>query len=71
MPEAPTLILLPSPPASRDAPGVARTDDGDPIVLGLSLTRRAALAARRAGYGQVFLLAGNGDAAPGFEAIPD
>ena len=51
--------------------GVARADDGDPIVLGLSLTRRAALAARRAGYGQVFLLAGNGAATPGVAAIPD
>jgi 1L-myo-inositol 1-phosphate cytidylyltransferase / CDP-L-myo-inositol myo-inositolphosphotransferase len=71
MPEAPTLILVPSPPASRGAAGVARADDGDPIVLGLSLARRAALAARRAGYGQVFLLAGNGAATPGVAAIPD
>ena len=31
-----------------------------PIILGLSLIQRAALAARRAGYRQVFLLGGAG-----------
>src|SRR5262249_18013840 len=28
--------------------------DGDPSILGLSLTRRAVLTARRAGYAQIF-----------------
>ena len=70
-PEAPKLVLLPARLASLNAAGVARADDGDPMILGLSLTRRAVLAARRAGYDQVFLLAGNGRATPGVAAIPD
>jgi phosphatidylglycerophosphate synthase len=71
MREAPILILLASPPAPLNAAGVARADDGDSMILGLSLTRRAVLAARRAGYGQVFLLARNGSATPGVAAIPN
>jgi 1L-myo-inositol 1-phosphate cytidylyltransferase / CDP-L-myo-inositol myo-inositolphosphotransferase len=68
MPEVPILILLASPPASLDASGVTRTHD--PIILGLSLTRRTVLTARRAGYGKVFLLAANGHATPGIAAVP-
>jgi 1L-myo-inositol 1-phosphate cytidylyltransferase / CDP-L-myo-inositol myo-inositolphosphotransferase len=56
MPEPPILVLLAPSPASADAGDVARGPDGDPIILGLNLIQRAALAARRAGYGQVFLL---------------
>ena len=58
MSEAPILILLAPSAASPEAADVARGPDGDPIILGLSLIQRAALAARRAGYGQVFLLGG-------------
>ncbi len=65
MPKAPILILLAFSPAPPDATGVARAADGEPMILGLSLTRRAVLAARRAAYGQVFLLAGNASATPG------
>ena len=60
MPEAPILILLAPSSASAGAPDVARGPDGDPIILGLSLIRRAALAARRAGYAKVLLLGGKG-----------
>ena len=60
MPEAPILILLAPSAASPEATGIARGPDGDPVVLGLSLIQRTALAAHRAGYGQVFLL-GSGD----------
>ena len=56
MSEAPILILLAAFRGLAWRGGVARGPDGDPIILGLSLVRRAALAARRAGYGQVFLL---------------
>ncbi len=43
----------------------------DTVILGLSLTRRAALAAQRAGYRQVFLLGGHGPATPGVTPISD
>jgi 1L-myo-inositol 1-phosphate cytidylyltransferase / CDP-L-myo-inositol myo-inositolphosphotransferase len=72
MPEAPVLILLLRPSAA--SPGAAdmpRGPDGDPIILGLSLIERAALAARRAGYGQVFLLGAKDPAPPGASAIAD
>ena len=48
-----------------------RGPDGDPIILGLSLIQRAALAARRAGYGQVFLLGAKGPTPFGAAAIAD
>jgi 1L-myo-inositol 1-phosphate cytidylyltransferase / CDP-L-myo-inositol myo-inositolphosphotransferase len=57
----PTLVLLPGP----EAAGAAREQGGERVVLGLSLIRRAVLAARRAGYGQVFVLSTNADAATG------
>ena len=53
MPEAPILVLLASSAASPGAADVPRGPDRDPIILGLSLIQRAALAARRAGYGGV------------------
>jgi 1L-myo-inositol 1-phosphate cytidylyltransferase / CDP-L-myo-inositol myo-inositolphosphotransferase len=71
MPEAPILILLPASLASFNAAAVAPAHDGEPMILGLSLTRRAVLAAQRAGYAQVFLLAANGHVAPGVAAVPD
>jgi phosphatidylglycerophosphate synthase len=62
MPGAPNLVLLPS---------VASVDTtGDPSILGLSLARRTVLAARRAGYGQVFLLSPD-HPAPGTEPVAD
>jgi phosphatidylglycerophosphate synthase len=57
------LVLLPAP--------AARPQDADPKVLGLSLIRRAVLAARRAGYGRVFLLTGDGAETAGAAAIAD
>jgi phosphatidylglycerophosphate synthase len=69
MHSAPILILLPAPLAS--SVGVARAQDGERVILGLSLARRADLAARRAGYGGVFLLPANADATAGSASIPD
>ena len=70
MPEPPILILLASPVASSEAANIARGPEGDPVILGLSLIQRTVLAARRAGYGQVFLLGGNVRGTPG-AAIAD
>jgi 1L-myo-inositol 1-phosphate cytidylyltransferase / CDP-L-myo-inositol myo-inositolphosphotransferase len=70
MPEAPILILLTPSTTWADAGDVARGPHGDPILLGLRLIQRAALAARRAGYGQVFLLGAKGFTT-GAAAIPD
>ena len=41
------------------------------MILGLSLSQRAVLAARRAGYAKVFLLGGNGRSANGTAAVAD
>jgi phosphatidylglycerophosphate synthase len=71
MPESPILILLAPSVASPGAANIARAPDGDPTVLGLSLIQRAALAARRADYAQVFLLAAQGVTAPGMAAVAD
>jgi phosphatidylglycerophosphate synthase len=71
MPLAPILVLLAPSPASRGTAGIPRGPDGDPIILGLSLIQRAALAARRAGYGQVFLLGAKGPTPPGAAATAD
>ena len=71
MPESPILILLTSSEASPGMVEVARGPDGDPIILGLSLVQRAALAARRAGYGQILLLGAKGAPTPGAAAIAD
>ena len=70
MSEAPILILLGCSAASAGA-GDARGQDGDMTILGLSLVRRAILAARRAGYGQVLLLRGNDRGTLGPAAIAD
>ncbi len=71
MPEAPILILLGPSTASLETAGVRRGPNGDPIILGLSLTRRTALAAHRAGYGQVFLFGAKGPATAGAAALAD
>src|SRR5882757_2919805 len=66
MPGAPNLVLLPS-AASVDTSDL-QLRGGDPSILGLSLVRRTVLAARRAGYGQVFFLSRD-HAAPGTDTI--
>jgi phosphatidylglycerophosphate synthase len=71
MPEPPILVLLAPRVASPEAANLAPGPEGDPIILGLSLSQRAVLAARRAGYGQVFLLGGKGPPAAGVGAIAD
>jgi phosphatidylglycerophosphate synthase len=71
MPEPPILILLAPRVASADASDVERAPEGDPVILGLSLSQRAVLAARRAGYAKVFLLGGNGRSANGTAAVAD
>jgi 1L-myo-inositol 1-phosphate cytidylyltransferase / CDP-L-myo-inositol myo-inositolphosphotransferase len=69
IPATPNLILLPS-VASLDAFDT-QIRDGDPSVLGLTLTRRTVMAARRAGYGQIFFLARDRGAPPGTTMIVD
>jgi 1L-myo-inositol 1-phosphate cytidylyltransferase / CDP-L-myo-inositol myo-inositolphosphotransferase len=71
MPGAPILVLLPAPHAPTEAAGDARERDGERVILGLSLIRRAVLAARRAGYGQVFILSANVDRTAGAAEAPD
>jgi len=66
---APLLILLPAPLASSAA--LAQAQDGERVILGLSLARRAELAALRAGYGGVFLLSANADPAAGSASVRD
>src|SRR5258708_8071694 len=69
IPAAPNLILLPS-VAALDASD-AQIRDGDPSVLGLTLTRRTVLVARRAGYGQIFFLARDRGGPPGTTMVAD
>lgn len=69
IPAAPILVLLPS-AASRDASGL-RTPHDETSILGLSLTGRTVLAARRAGYGQIFFLAQDRAGPPDTTTIPD
>ena len=71
MPEAPVLVLLAASAASPGATGVAPGLDRDPVILGLSLVQRTALAAHRAGYAQVFLLGGGDRNAPGIVPVAD
>src|ERR1700733_13991735 len=71
MSEAPILVLLAASGASLANASAAPGRDGDPIILGLSLTQRTALAAHRAGYAQVFLLGGDGRNAPGIAPVAD
>src|SRR6476661_6108558 len=69
IPAVPILVLVPASVALPHAPDVAPTPDGDPTVLGLGLMRRTAIAARRAGYGQIFLLTRDHAAPPGIVTI--
>ncbi|MGC1570613.1 MAG: CDP-alcohol phosphatidyltransferase family protein [Pseudolabrys sp.] len=69
IPAVPILVLVPASVALPRAPDVAPTPDGDPAVLGLGLMRRTAIAARRAGYGEIFLLARDHAAPPGIVTI--
>jgi len=69
MPAAPTLVLVPA-VASLDASEV-KMRDGEPSVLGLGLTQRTVLAARRAGYGRIFFLAQDRAVPPGATSIAD
>jgi 1L-myo-inositol 1-phosphate cytidylyltransferase / CDP-L-myo-inositol myo-inositolphosphotransferase len=71
MPEAPVLVLLAASAAPPGATGVAPRLNGDPVILGLSLIQRTALAAHRAGYAQVLLLGGDDRNAPGIAAVAD
>jgi 1L-myo-inositol 1-phosphate cytidylyltransferase / CDP-L-myo-inositol myo-inositolphosphotransferase len=71
MPEPPILVLLARSAASMEAASIARGRDGDPVILGLSLTRRAVLAAQRCGYGHVFLLASKDVTAPWMPVVTD
>jgi 1L-myo-inositol 1-phosphate cytidylyltransferase / CDP-L-myo-inositol myo-inositolphosphotransferase len=63
---APTLVVLP--PVVRRASD-ERMDDWEPLILGLSLSRRTTLAAHRAGYDHIFFLARDREAPPGAIAI--
>jgi phosphatidylglycerophosphate synthase len=71
MSEMPILVLLAPATGLLDAANIARGREGDPVVLGLGLTRRAVLAAGRSGYGHVFLLASNGVTAPWMPVVAD
>ncbi len=71
MPEAPILILLAPSTVAPPTIAAVREPGHDPIILGLSLTQRTALAAQRAGYGQVFLLHGGKRTAPGLIPAAD
>jgi phosphatidylglycerophosphate synthase len=68
IPAAPNLILLSS-TGSPDASDL-QVHDTELNVLGLGLVQRTVMAARRAGYGQIFFL-GRDHAPPGTTAIPD
>ena len=62
------LILVPAPLAAL---GGAREPSCERMILGLSLIRRAVMAARRAGYGQVFVLSANADSTDGAANVAD
>lgn len=67
-PAAPILVLVPTPESSPHASGLA-ADESDPRLLGLRITERTVLAARRAGYSQVFYLTAETAALPDITAI--
>ena len=71
MPTAPNLVLLAASVGSPHTTSVGAAYDGDRKVLGLSLLQRTAAAARRAGYGQVFLLAQDHAALTGIATVSD
>jgi len=61
------MVLLPDAGASSIGP--AFTDGGEPKVLGLGLARRTVMAASRAGYTRIYLLARDRAAPAGITAI--
>ncbi|HEU5444134.1 MAG TPA: hypothetical protein VFU70_01085, partial [Pseudolabrys sp.] len=61
------MVLLPDAGASPIAP--AFSDGGEPRVLGLGLARRTVIAAGRAGYSRIYLLARDHAAPAGITAI--
>jgi phosphatidylglycerophosphate synthase len=68
----PNLILLPPSPNAPDE----QQNYGDPSILGLSLMQRTVMAARRAGFGQIFFLvsdflARDDDPPPDVTAVSD
>jgi 1L-myo-inositol 1-phosphate cytidylyltransferase / CDP-L-myo-inositol myo-inositolphosphotransferase len=65
------LILAPASVASLSASHITPLHDGNSTVFGLSLMQRTAVAAQRAGYGQIFFLARDHAAPPGIAVIPD
>ena len=67
IPAVPILILVPASVASPHPPYVAPAY-ADQKVLGLGLVQRTVMAARRAGYGQIFLLARDHATPPGIAA---
>jgi 1L-myo-inositol 1-phosphate cytidylyltransferase / CDP-L-myo-inositol myo-inositolphosphotransferase len=69
IPTAPHLILLPYVASPDAADGQVR--DHEPSILGLGLIQRSVLAARRAGYGQIFFLAQTHAAPQGATVIPN
>ena len=66
-PSQPIMVLLPDAGASSIGP--AFTDGGEPKVLGLGLARRTVMAASRAGYTRIYLLARDRAAPAGITAI--
>jgi 1L-myo-inositol 1-phosphate cytidylyltransferase / CDP-L-myo-inositol myo-inositolphosphotransferase len=66
IPAAPNLVLLP-----LGVPVDSSDGDREPNILGLGLVQRTVLAARRAGYGQIFFLARDHAAPEGTTAIPN
>jgi phosphatidylglycerophosphate synthase len=64
MSDAPILVLLAAPSASPGGSRAAAAPAGGPEILGLSLAKRAALAARRAGFGEVLQVGGQASAVP-------
>lgn len=64
MPDAPILILLAAPSPALGARRSVAAPPGDLEILGLGLVKRAALAARRAGFGEVLLVGGEPAATP-------
>jgi len=68
-PSALVIVLLPDPGVSTQKPTFG--ESGDVTVLGLGLARRTALAARRAGYNQVYFQVRHHAAPQGIPAISD
>jgi phosphatidylglycerophosphate synthase len=64
MPDAPILVLLAAPSPALGGRRSAASSPGDVEILGLGLVKRAALVARRAGFGEVLLVGGEAGVIP-------